>query len=325
MELKTNYTNEPERLLEIGVAQALGIQLKSGYDILNFYLLREKMFRTEGKERLDLLDQLSRIIREEIELDKELLLLCERDSRLGFHSEAEGYKYFPGKIKWRMEELNNLLSNDVPEISKTIQKDQLLFPEYTGRKPEGAIADCITSDGQIWSDTSLIIPMDLKWLPCIFGSEKTNIQWSSTYSKEYLYIVVSETEPSDRASGISPVAGIEVKIEPQRLYPAIHFEFDSRKTISDGDPVHLIGYPLIYKASFREINIKGIWYAAVRIPFRSMGSDNVPMHPIRMDVIVQKREGGSNSWRPDNPTTSRLILGTDNPADLGWMVFGDKK
>ena len=51
--LKNNYTNEPERLLDIGVAQALGIQLRSGYNILNFYLLREKMFRMEGRERLD--------------------------------------------------------------------------------------------------------------------------------------------------------------------------------------------------------------------------------------------------------------------------------
>ena len=67
--LKNNYTNEPERLLDIGVAQAIGIQLRSGYNILNFYLLREKMFRMEGRERLDILDQLCKIIREEMELE----------------------------------------------------------------------------------------------------------------------------------------------------------------------------------------------------------------------------------------------------------------
>ena len=52
--LKNNYTNEPERLLDIGVAQAIGIQIRSGYNILNFYLLREKMFRMDGRERLDI-------------------------------------------------------------------------------------------------------------------------------------------------------------------------------------------------------------------------------------------------------------------------------
>jgi len=71
------------------------------------------MFRMEGRERLDILNQLGQIIKEEIELDEQLLVLCVKDSRLGFHSEAEGYKYFPEKIKWRMEQLKAVLENDV--------------------------------------------------------------------------------------------------------------------------------------------------------------------------------------------------------------------
>jgi hypothetical protein len=319
--IKNNYENEPERLLDIGVAQSLGIQLRSGYNILNFYLLREKMFRMEGRERLAILDQLSNIIREEMELDKQLLQLCEKDSRLGFHSEAEGYKYFPEKIKWRLEQLSNVLANDVPEVKKIILKGRLLFPEYTGQKPEGPVAECIASDGSIWSGTSLILPMDLKWQPCSYGSDKTNLQWASAYSKDDLYIVVSEKKSTDHTSEISPVEGIEVKIEPQRLYPASHFLFDPGNRNNDGDPLHIIGYPLIFKAGIRDINENGTWYAAVRIPFKIIGLNAVPLHPIRMDVIVQIRERGSNSWRPDNPITERLILGSDNPADLGWLMF----
>jgi hypothetical protein len=318
--IKINYVNEPERLLDIGVAKAVGIQLRSGYNILNFYSLREKMFRIEGKERLVILDQLSQIIREEIELDKQLLVLCEKDSRLGFHSEAEGFKYFPEKIKWRMEQLSNVLANDVPEVKKIILKEQPLFPEYTGKKPEGAVADCIASKGSIWSGISFVLPMNLKWLPCSYGSDKANLEWASAYNKDALYIIVSEKESSNSASK-SPVAGIEVKIEPNRLYPAIHFEFAPVNKFNDVDPVHIIGYPLIYKAGFREINDKGKWYAAVRIPFKSVGLDTLRLHPIRMDVTIQKREGTSNSWRPDNPITERLILGSDNPADLGWLMF----
>jgi len=45
------------------------------------------------------------------------------------------------------------------------------------------------------------------------------------------------------------------------------------------------------------------------------------LHPVRMDIIVQSRTEGSGSWRPNNPTTSQLILGSDNSADLGWLVF----
>ena len=80
--LEPLYSNEPERILDIGVAQALNIQFSSGYNILRFYLIREEMFRTEGRKRLKMLDQLVNIINEEFEMNKKLIALCERDSRL---------------------------------------------------------------------------------------------------------------------------------------------------------------------------------------------------------------------------------------------------
>ena len=241
--------------------------------------------------------------------------------RLGFHSEAEGYKYFPEKIKWRMAQLSNVLANDVPEIKKIILKDQLLFPEYTGQKPEGPVAYCTASEGSTWSGTSFVLPMDLKWQPFSYGSDKSNLQWASTHTRDALYIVVAEKEAAVHASGISPVTNIEVKIEPLRLYPASHFIFDSVSVNNDSDPIHIIGYPLIYKAGFSENNEKGIWYTAIRIPFQNIGLKAESLHPVRMDVKAETRDGGSCSWRPDNPITERLILGSDNPADLGWLVF----
>jgi len=317
--LQSNYSNEPERLLDIGVAQALGIQFRSGYNILNFYFLREKMLRMEGKERLDILKQLIKIINDEIKLDEQLIELCEKDSRLGFHSEAEGYKYFPAKLRWRIGQLKNVLEKDVPAVKKIILRDQLLFPEYTGEKPEGPVADCIVSDDSVWSDTELVLPKEIKWQPCNYGSDKSSFKWSSTYSKDTLYIVVSENEKGDSASSISPITSVEVKIEPQRLYPAGHFVFNPDNRNSD--PVHIIGYPLLYKGGLREFNEKGIWTVVLRIPFHTIGLNTENMHPIRMDVIVQNRKGGKSSWRPNNPITPRLILGSDNPADLGWLLF----
>jgi hypothetical protein len=317
--LERNYLNEHERILDIGVSRALGIQFRSGYNILHFYLLREKMFRMEGPARREILNELADIIREEILLDEKLVVLCEADSRLGFHSEAEGYKYFPEKIRWRIEQLKRVLAEDVSEVKEMILKDQLLFPEYTGEKPEGPVADCIVSDGSVWSDTELVLPKEIKWQPCNYGSDKSSFKWSSTYSKDALYIVVSENNKGDSASSISPITGIEVKIEPQRLYPAGHFVFnpDTRNS----DPLHIMGYPLLYKGGLREFNEKGIWTVVLRIPFHTIGLNTENMHPIRMDVIVQKTKGGKSSWRPNNPITPRLILGSDNPADLGWLRF----
>jgi hypothetical protein len=322
--LKNEYMNEPDRLLDIGVAQALGIQLRSGYNILNFYLLREKMLRMEGMERLKILTQLVDIIQDELDQDEQLLVLCANDSRLGFHSEAEGYKYFPEKIRWRMRQLKSVLADDVPELKKTIMKNELLFPEYTGKKPEGAIADCIATDSSLWSAAEFVLPDGLKWKPCSYGSDKTDVQWAAAYTKHDLFIVVSEKTIA-LPGRTSPINSIEVKIEPQRLYPAIHFEFKTIQANNNEDPVHILGYPLIYRASLRVANQKGIWYTGVRIPLGSIRVNAGSPNPIRMDVKVETRSGSTSSWRPDNPTTDRLILGPDNPSDLGWLVFGNKQ
>lgn len=318
--LKNNYLNEPARLLDIGVAEALGIQLRSGYNILRFYILREKMFRMEGRERLDLLGQMEKIIGEEITLNKQLLLLTEKDSRLGFHSEAEGYKYFPEKIRWRMEQLESLLKNDIPVLKRMIRKDQLLFPEYTGKKPEGAIYTCKTFEDRGWIENSFEIPVNLKWQSFPHGSDTSGIKWASLSGRDALYFFVSADENRSKDSS-SPFAGVEVKIEPDRLYPAGHFVFSRRNDTGSGDPVHIIGYPLLYRGSFREYSSGGKYYIAMRIPFKYTGIENENMHPVRMDIIVRNKQGGACSWRPSNPTTGRLILGSDNPADLGWLIF----
>ena len=298
--LEKNYANESERILDIGVAKALGIQFRSGYNILNFYYLREEMFRMEGKERLTILKKLEEIIKEEIELDKQLIVLCEKDSRLGFHSEAEGYKYYPEKIKWRMEQLKSVLANDVPRIKNSIFKHQLLFPEYTGLKPEGAIVECTTTTDSIWSKNEIILPENLKWQTCSFGSEKSNLQWSTAHDKDALYIFTSDKKISN-TNELTKI-NLEVKIEPRRLWPCKHFVFNDK--MIDVDKV------------MKNIKVNGSWYSIVRIPLKSIGVEAENSIPIRLDVKLN-----GNSWRPNNPTTDRLELGTDNPADLGWLLF----
>lgn len=61
------------------------------------------------------------------------------------------------------------------------------------------------------------------------------------------------------------------------------------------------------------------------IPFKNLRLTHGNLHPVRVDVRVRSNESGISSWCPDNPLTSRLILGSDNPADLGWLVFGNTK
>jgi hypothetical protein len=306
--LESKYKNEPERILDIGVAKALGIQFHSGYNILRFYMLREQMLRMEGMDRLNILNQLSHIINEELDLDKQLLELCEKDSRLGFHSEAEGYKYFPEKIRWRMQQLKNVLANDVPEFKKLIRDGKLLFPEYTGKEPAGLVAYAIPSAGSLWSSVGFDTPRGLQWQSCSYSTDKSAIRWAATYDADALYIIVSDSADSNQSTSASTISSITVKVEPRRLWPSAHFVFNP------GDENHINDKVRVVKES-------GKSYVMVRIPFKRFWWSEEGVHPLRVDVQVHKRDGGTSSWCPNNPLTERLVFGTDNPADLGWLMF----
>ena len=96
-------------------AKAIGILFESGYNILSFYKLRSEL----GKERGDLwatVTGMEAIVAVEIENSLEMARLCEIDPRLGYHSEAEGFKFFPKKLRARAEKLKALFDTDFREI-----------------------------------------------------------------------------------------------------------------------------------------------------------------------------------------------------------------
>ncbi|MCC6344689.1 MAG: hypothetical protein IT166_20990 [Bryobacterales bacterium] len=304
--LEPRYANQPERLLDIGVARALGIQFRSGYNILRFYQLRERMVRAGGPERLDMLRQLSEIAREELEQDKVLLALCERDSRLGFHSEAEGYKYFPEKIRWRMRQIDGVLANDVPAIEKQIRGNQPLFPAYTGRSPEGPVARAVPADDAIWTSAGFAPPPGFEWQT--FAGEKAGSRWGASYDGANLYLAVS---------GAAPVSSVLVKLEPRRLWPSKQLLFVPGAEVMAERPDSVAAQSVEGRV-FAE---GGGRNAVVRIPLERAGLDIRRPHPVRLNLRVQYKDGASGLWLPEHPLVSRLSLGTGNPADLGWLVL----
>jgi hypothetical protein len=243
-----------------------------------------------------------------MENDKQLLTLCEKDSRLGFHSEAEGYKYFPEKIIWRMQQLRSVLVNDVPELKKLIHEHKLLFPEYTGKEPAGLVAYAMHSPGLIWTNPGFYISPDMEWQSFNHGKIKPSIRWTSTYDKDALYIIVSDSVNPNLPETLSMISNITVKIEPRRLWPSARFVF------VPGDKNNTDEKVRIMKES-------GKWYIMVRIPFKRFWWSDEDLHPFRIDVQVYTRDIGTSSWCPENPITSRLVFGTENSADLGWLIL----
>lgn len=119
--LRGKFLGNAECLLDIGLINALGIQFSSALHILMFYQLRRRLFQ---KPDTDILAEMRNIVEMEISGRKKMLLLIMKDSRLGFHSEAEGYKYNHEKIAESTAMLENLLANDFPRAEREIQIGQ---------------------------------------------------------------------------------------------------------------------------------------------------------------------------------------------------------
>ena len=65
--------------------------------------------------------------------------LCEQDARLGYHSEAEVYKYFPDTLKWRAHQLERLLTEDFAEAENVLASGDDIG-EFLSWKGETAVA-----------------------------------------------------------------------------------------------------------------------------------------------------------------------------------------
>jgi len=112
----------------ISVSYALNLLFSSGLNILKFYKLRNDI----GYNRVDYklaIDEMEKIVENEIINSEKMVVLCNANKYLGYHSEAEGYKFFPEKLNLRINNLKNLLSTEFPIVKKRI-KDNLLPLEY---------------------------------------------------------------------------------------------------------------------------------------------------------------------------------------------------
>jgi hypothetical protein len=142
--LEPRHRENRERLLDIGLAEAIGLQFASGYNVMRFYLMRRQLFDLSPREALEYLAAMERIVREEIKNSQRLEVLCAADSRLGFHSEAERYQYCGTRLQWRVTVLNDLLATEFPEYRAAFQAGKQVSRFAEGR----AVYTC----GSGWTD-----------------------------------------------------------------------------------------------------------------------------------------------------------------------------
>lgn len=113
------------------VGEAMTVLAQSTLNILEFYRLRERLGRGEGDAK-EILTKMRALVLSEMENSQKMIPLCEADSRLGFHSEAVGFKFYPEKLLARIESLERLLNTEFVEVEGRIAQGLAPLEYYLG-------------------------------------------------------------------------------------------------------------------------------------------------------------------------------------------------
>ena len=137
--------------LDAGVMKAVRLQFIAARDAFRFYRARsEAIWLSRGLGRHDLarrpLAEMKAVLERGLSVSAEMSDLCESDSRLGFHSEAEAHQFFPARLKWRMGAIK-LALRDVDAIDRALASG-LPYPESDRER----LAPGMVLDSGLWSD-----------------------------------------------------------------------------------------------------------------------------------------------------------------------------
>ncbi len=220
-----------ERLLDIGLAEAIGIQFASAHNMLNFYLMRSRLFDLPPADALRQLADMEAIVRQEIRNSERLAVLCAADSRLGFHSEAERHQYCGVRLRWRVDVLNDLLATEFPEYRTAFEAGRQVSRFAEGRAVYSCgsgWADCKTYRWQAGRDggdlvlkvepkapkaqASFILYLCDPFMTAHFWEIRLSTSGSVSDSRE----IGLRAEPYQTPEGVN---GVALRIPPEALLP----------------------------------------------------------------------------------------------------------
>ncbi|MBQ7037472.1 MAG: hypothetical protein IJN74_08330 [Clostridia bacterium] len=163
---------------QISCSTALDILFESGYNITKFYQLREKMGFGEV-DAAETLRKMRALVEREIELSHKMVKLNRADMRLGYHSEAENYKFFPEKIEYRITKLEELLKTEFPVVEKRIRDGLTPLAYYEGE--EEGIPHYNMGHGTI---------ENAEWVDLLDGTSRFRV----SYDAENIYLEIEGSE-----------------------------------------------------------------------------------------------------------------------------------
>lgn len=143
------------------VADALAILFKSGLNALEFYKLRDELGYMKTDNPSEVLSRMRNIVSVEMDNTEKMIACCEKNNCFGYHSEAEGFKFFPEKLKDRKEKLKKLLATEFVETENRIKGGLYPLEYYLGKEADVAkykasitslddAERCYLDDGKTW-------------------------------------------------------------------------------------------------------------------------------------------------------------------------------
>jgi len=174
-----------EREEQGAVAKAIDLLFRSGTNVLKFYRLRHTLGICVD-DGIKILDEMRKIAEEEIEISAALARLCESDLRLGFHPEANGYKFFPEKLLWRISELKKMLAEDFSQVERRISLGEAPLAFYAGEGEgkvvrEGVLSAFCPEGAYRQSDGKVCLPE----AGCVRYGEDSAPEFACQFEAEY--------------------------------------------------------------------------------------------------------------------------------------------
>lgn len=324
--LKPRYANEPERLMDISVAEALGIQFSTGYNILRFYDLRERLLYGPAEGRRAILQELRGVVGEEIKNSLDMAALCDSNPFLGFHAEAEGYKYFPEKLQWRVDQLRHLLDTEFVEAERAVAAGEDVFPALSGLADGTLAYDCRPvpeNFASTWRTDAAWKAMESQAATAIatLTPNEPAASWQAMHDADALYVSIDcATSEQSRPTSVT------VYIESAAIYPRRTFQLNEGGTRNPR--VGWLCPDVQWEAETAVAD--GHRTFRFRIPFNVFNGEYdpaaLPRRPMRINVRVESTSPDAaapltQSWAPLDPTPimNRLGFGVENPKEMGWL------
>ncbi len=296
----------PDEKEHFNVAKAIDILFDSGTNILEFYILRDLLGRQAGNLS-DILEKMQSIVRREIQNSLDIIPLCKDCPSLGFHTEAEGYKFFPLKLEDRINSLKELLNREFPLVKKRLEDKKAPLEYYEGVEQHEGLKRYMMQKGTLeeagWEN--------------IGNSGKHKFRMA--YEGRKLYLELS-SEDDDALFIVSP--------EFRLTKPDVNMRFNKNGFAYFSQTEYMFNQMLRERAEeelrkYRNVEIgegSGV-HLKFTLDTDELGLDRI--RPMKMRFVVNETEKWCTGFRESGPEIMPMItLGKYDtiPDEFGWII-----